>query len=186
NEDGNGNLVYGAVHPDAKKYLETMASWMAKGYINRDAGIQDSSKAAELAVKGMAGVMFGPFWMGAWPLGDTVKSDPEADWQAYPLPAGPDGLKGKAQKPLYGIYTVFSKDFKNIEAWFAYYNKLLAKNFGPEDPYFDPRFALGYHEGYDYVIKDGKVITVNFATEGVPNDKWPLADGSSIDMRWML
>lgn len=73
-----------------------------------------------------------------------------------------------------------------MEAWFAYYNKLLAKNFGPDDPYFDPRFAQGFHEGYDYVIMNDKVITVNFATEGVPNDKWPLADGSSMDMRWML
>ncbi len=186
NEDGHGGLVYGAVHPDAKKYLETMASWMAKGYIDRNAGIQDSGQASELAVKGLAGVMFGPFWMGAWPLGDTVKADREADWQAYPLPAGPEGLKGKAQKPIYGVYTVFSKDFQHIEAWFAYYNKLLAQNFGPDDPYLDPRFAKGYHEGYDYVIKDGKVITVNFATEGVPNEKWPLADGSSMDMRWML
>ncbi|WNS45244.1 extracellular solute-binding protein [Paenibacillus sp. MMS20-IR301] len=186
NDDGSGKLVYGAVHPDARKYLEIMASWMAKGYIDRDAGIQDSSKAAELAVKGTAGVMFGPFWMGAWPLGDTVKNAPGAEWQAYPLPAGPDGLKGKAQKALHGIYTVFSKDFTNIEAWFAYYNKLLAKNFGPQDPYFDPRFATGYHEGYDYVIRDGKIITVNFAAEGVPRDQWPLADGSSIDMRWML
>ncbi|MEK8207244.1 hypothetical protein NST41_16735 [Paenibacillus sp. FSL L8-0696] len=186
NEDEKGSLMFGAVHPDAKKYLETMASWMAKGYMDRDAGMQDPSQASELAVNGMAGVMFGPFWMGAWPLGDTVKVDPEADWEAYSVPAGPDGLKGKAQKPLYGIYTVFSKDFTNMEAWFAYYNKLLAKNFGPDDPYFDPRFAQGFHEGYDYVIMNDKVITVNFATEGVPNDKWPLADGSSMDMRWML
>ncbi|KQO16634.1 hypothetical protein [Paenibacillus sp. Leaf72] len=186
NEDKNGSLIYGAVHPDAKKYLETMASWMAKGYMDKNAGMKDSSQASELAVKGMAGVMFGPFWMGAWPLGDTVKVDPKANWQAYPLPAGPDGLKGKAQKPLYGIYTVFSKDFNHIEAWFAYYNKLLAKNFGPEDPYFDPRFEQGFHEGYDYVIKDGKVITVDFEAEGVPNNEWPLADGSSLDMRWML
>jgi len=186
NEDGNGSLVYGAVHPDAKKYLETMASWMAKGYIDRDAGMQDASQAAELAAQGRAGVMFGPFWMGAWPLGDAAKADPGAEWQAYPLPAGPDGRRGKAQKPLYGIYTVFGKDFENIEAWFAYYNKLLAKNFGPDDPYFDPRFAQGYHEGYDYVIKDGKVVTVNFEAEGVPKNRWPLEDGSSMDMRWML
>lgn len=186
NEDEKGNLVYGAVHPDAKKYLATMASWMAKGYIDRDAGMRDPSQASELAVKGKAGVMFGPFWMGAWPLSDTVKVDPNANWQAYPLPAGPEGLKGKAQKPLYVIYTVFSKDFKNIEAWFAYYNKLLAKNFGPEDAYFDPRFTNGFHEGYDYVIKDHKVITVDFAAEGVSSKQWPLADGSSMDMRWML
>ncbi len=186
NEDENGSLVYGAVHPDAMKYLETMASWMAKGYMDKNAGMKDSSKAAELAVKGMAGVMFGPFWMGAWPLGDTTKADPNANWQAYPLPAGPEGLKGKAQKPLYGIYSVFSKDFNHMEAWFAYYNKLLAKNFGPQDPYFDPRFEKGFHEGYDYVIKDNKVITVNFDAEGVPPNEWPLPDGSSIDMRWML
>ncbi|SFF04286.1 putative aldouronate transport system substrate-binding protein [Paenibacillus algorifonticola] len=186
NEDENGSLVYGAVHPDAKKYLETMASWMAKGYMDKNAGMKDPSNASELAVKGKAGVIFGPFWMGAWPLGDTVKVDPKAKWQAYPLPAGPNGLKGKAQKPLYGIYTVFSKDFNHIEAWFAYYNKLLANNLGPEDPYFDPRFEKGFHEGYDYVIKDDKVITVNFEAEGVPTNEWPLADGSSMDMRWML
>ncbi|WP_206669856.1 hypothetical protein [Paenibacillus luteus] len=186
NEDENGRLVYGAVHPDAKKYLETMASWMAKGYMDKNAGMKDSSKAAELAVKGMAGVMFGPFWMGAWPLGDTIKADLNANWQAYPLPAGPEGLKGKAQKPLYGIYSVFSKDFIHIEAWFAYYNKLLAKNFGPKDPYFDLRFEKGFHEGYDYVLMDEKVITVNFEAEGVPHNEWPLSDGSSIDMRWML
>lgn len=186
NEDGEGGLVYGAVHPDAKKYLETMASWMAKGFMHKDAGMMDPSQASELAVKGLAGVMFGPFWMGGWPLGDTVKVDPEANWQAYSLPSGPEGLKGKAQKELHGIYTVFSKDFEHVEAWFAYYNKLLAKNFGPQDPYFDPRFTNGFHEGYDYVIKDGRVITVDFATEGVPFDQWPLADGSSMDMRWML
>lgn len=186
NVNEKGNLVYGAVHPDAKKYLATMAAWMANGYIDRAAGMQEPTQASDLAIKGLAGVMLGPFWMGAWPLGDTVKIDPEANWQAYPLPVGPDGLKGKAQKPLDGIYTVFSKDFNNIEAWFGYYNKLLAQNFGPADPYFDLRFTKGYHEGYDYVIKDDKVITVNFAMEGVPSDQWPLADGSSIDMRWML
>ncbi|MFC0213644.1 hypothetical protein ACFFK0_14465 [Paenibacillus chartarius] len=186
NEDANGNLTYGAIHPDAKKYLETMASWMAKGYIDKEAGIKDPSKAAELAAAGMAGVMFGPYWMGSWPLGDTAKVDPKAEWQAYPLPAGPDGLKAKAQKPLNSGYLVFSKDFKQIEAWFAYFNKLLAKNLGPQDPYFDPRFEKGFHEGYDYVLKDGKVVNGNFEANGVPKHQWPLADGTGMDMRWML
>lgn len=186
NENDDGSLVYGAVHPDAKRYLETMASWMEEGYIDREAGMKEPGQASEVAVNGSAGVMFGPFWMGAWPLGDTAKSDPDADWRAYPLPAGPEGLRGKARKQLYGAYTVFSKDFDHIEAWFAYYNKLLAKNFGPEDPYFDPRFAKGFHEGYDYVIQDGRIITVDFEAEGVPKEQWPLADGSSLDMRWML
>lgn len=186
NEDADGKLVYGAVQPEARKYLELMRDWMAKGYVDKEAGIKDPSKSSEIAVSGNAGVMFGPYWMGGWPLSDTAKVDPNANWQAYALPAGPDGSVGRAQKMLYNGYQVFSKDFEHIEAWFAYFNKLLAKNVGPSDPNFDPRFEKGFHEGYDYVIHDGKVITGNFEAEGVPKDKWPLPDGQTMDMRWML
>ncbi|WP_168123673.1 extracellular solute-binding protein [Paenibacillus sp. HB172176] len=186
NEDENGNLVYGAVHPDAKKYLETMRDWMSKGYIDSEAGVKDPSKSAELAASGKAGLMFGPYWMGAWPLSDTEKIDPNADWEPYPLPAGPDGEVRLAQKTLYGGGLVFRKDFDNIEAWFAYYNKILAKAAGPDDPYYDPRFKDGFHEGYDYVTYNGKVYTGNYKEAGVPEDKWPLPDGNNIDMRWMV
>jgi len=185
-EDENGKLMYGALHPDAKKYLETMRDWMSKGYIDKEAGIKDPSKAAELAVSGQAGVMFGPFWMGAWPLADTLKIDPNAEWVAYGLPAGPDGLKGRGQKPLLSGYQVFSKDFEHIEAWFKYYNKLLAQQIGPDDPNYDPRFEKGFHEGYDYVMHEGKAVVGNFEAAGVPKEKWPLADGSAIDTRWMI
>jgi len=186
NEDENGNLVYGAVHPDAKKYLATMRDWMSKGYIDNEAGIKDPSKAAELAAAGKAGVMFGPYWMGAWPLSDTQKIDPAADWEAYPLPAGPDGKVRLAQKTLYGGGLVFRKDFEHIDAWFAYYNKILAKAAGPDDPYYDPRFKDGFHEGYDYVTYNGKVYSGNYEEAGVPKDKWPLPDGNNLDMRWMV
>ncbi|MBC8078792.1 MAG: extracellular solute-binding protein [Gorillibacterium sp.] len=184
--DQQGNLMYGAVSPDAKKYLTVMKDWMSKGYLDKEAGIKDPVKASELAVSGKAGVMFGPYWMGGWPLGDTSKVDPNAQWAAYPLPAGPDGLSGRAQKQLYNGYTVFSKDFEHIDAWFAYYNKTLAKNIGPSDPNYDPRFKDGYFEGYDYVKHDGKIITGNFKEAGVPEDKWPMPDGTLMDMRWMM
>ncbi|XID95879.1 extracellular solute-binding protein [Paenibacillaceae bacterium WGS1546] len=186
NEDENGDLVYGAVHPDAKMYLETMRSWMDQGYIDGEAGVKDPSKAAEIAVAGRAGVMFGPYWMGAWPLGDTTQIDPNADWQAYPLPAGPDGEVRLAQKTLYGGALVFRKDFEHIDVWFSYYNKILAKAAGPEDPYYDPRFKDGFHEGYDYVEYEGKIYTGNYEEAGVPKERWPLADGTNLDMRWLV
>lgn len=186
NEDENGNLIYGAIHPDAKMYLETMRSWMSKGYIDNEAGVKDPSKASEFAVSGKAGVMFGPYWMGAWPLGDTTQIDPNADWQAYPLPAGPDGEVRLAQKTLYGGALVFNKDFQNIEVWFNYYNKILAKAAGPDDPFYDPRFKDGFHEGYDYVEHDGKIYTGNYEEAGVPSEKWPLSDGNNLDMRWII
>jgi putative aldouronate transport system substrate-binding protein len=187
NKGADNKLSYGAIHPDAKLYLQKMKDWMSKGYLDKEAGIKDPSKSSELVASGKAGIMFGPFWMGDWPLGDATKNDPKADFQPYPLPIGPNGLVGRAEKPLAQGFTVFNKDFKNIEAWFAYFNKVFAKKLEIEgDPYFDPRWKDGYHEGYDYVKLNGKVIKSNYEAAGVPADQWPLKDGSTIDIRYMM
>ncbi|MFC3803946.1 hypothetical protein [Cohnella sp. GCM10012308] len=187
NKGADGKLSYGAVDPGAKLYLEKMRDWMSKGYLDKEAGIKDPAKASELAAGGKAGMMFGPFWMGDWPLGDATKNDPKADFEPYPLPAGPNGLVGRAEKPLTQGFTVFRKDFEHIDAWFAYFNKIFAKKLELEgDPYFDPRWKNGYHEGYDYVIQDGKVVKSNYEAAGVPADKWPLKDGGTMDIRFMM
>lgn len=187
NKGADGKLSYGAIHPDAKLYLEKMRDWMSKGYLDKEAGIKDPSKASELAASGKAGVMFGPFWMGDWPLGDATKNNPEADFQPFPLPVGPSGLVGRAEKPLTQGFTVFNKDFKHIDAWFEYFNKIFAKKLEQEgDPYFDPRWKDGYHEGYDYVKLDGRIVKGNYEAEGVPAEQWPLKDGSTMDIRFMM
>ncbi|SEN06029.1 extracellular solute-binding protein [Paenibacillus sp. OV219] len=186
NKGADGKLSYGAIHPDAKKYLETMKDWMNKGYIDKEAGIKDPMKTSELVASGKAGVIFGPFWMGDWPLSDAAKVDAKADFEPYALPASPDGKVGRAEKPLTAGFTVFNKDFKNIEAWFAYFNKMFAKGLEQDgDPYYDPSWKNGFMEGYDYVTVDGKVIKADFKENGVPEDKWPLKDGSKMDMRFM-
>ncbi|MFX3634563.1 MAG: extracellular solute-binding protein [Candidatus Pristimantibacillus sp.] len=187
NKGADGKLSYGAIHPDAKLYLQKMRDWMSKGYFDKEAGIKDPSKASELAAAGKAGIMFGPSWMGDWPLGDATKNNPAADFQPYPLPTGPTGLTGRAEKPLTQGFTVFNKDFKHIEAWFAYFNKIFAKKLELQgDPYFDPRWKDGYHEGYDYVKLGDKIIKGNYEAEGVPAEQWPLKDGATIDIRFMM
>ncbi|MFC5471319.1 extracellular solute-binding protein [Cohnella suwonensis] len=187
NKGADDKLSYGAIHPDAKLYLQKMRDWMSKGYLDKEAGIKDPAKASELAAGGKAGIMFGPFWMGDWPLGDATKNDPKADFEPYPLPAGPNGLVGRAEKPLTQGFTVFRKDFENIEAWFAYFNKIFAKKLElAGDPYFDARWKDGYHEGYDYVKFDGKIVKGNYEAAGVPADQWPLKDGGTIDIRFMM
>ncbi len=187
NKGADNKLSYGAIHPDAKLYLQKMRDWMSKGYLDKEAGIKDPSKSSELVASGKAGIMFGPFWMGDWPLGDATKNDPKADFEPYPLPVGPNGLVGRAEKPLTQGFTVFRKDFENIEAWFAYFNKIYAKKLEMEgDPYFDPRWKDGYHEGYDYVKWDGKIVKGNYEAAGVPADQWPLKDGGTMDIRYMM
>lgn len=185
NPNKEGKLVYGAVDSSMKPALETLARWKKNGYMDPEAAIKDASKAIEPAVKGTAGVIFGPNWMGQYPLEDTAKTNPKAVWKAYPIPAGPDGKIGRVVS-LTGGSTVFSKDFKNIEAWFAYMNKMYARYFGKDDPYWDPKFELGYYEGYDYIIHDGKVIKTGFKEKGVPPEKWPLANGKEMGMGWTM
>lgn len=187
NKGEDGKLSYGAIHPEAKLYLQKMRDWMSKGYIDKEAGIKDPSKSSELTASGKAGIMFGPFWMGDWPLGDATKNNPEADFRPYPLPAGPTGLVGRAEKKIVQGFTVFNKDFEHIEAWFAYFNKTFAKKLEQQgDPYFDPRWKDGYYEGYDYVKFDGKIIKSNYEAAGVPVDQWPLKDGATMDIRFMM
>ncbi|ANY65489.1 hypothetical protein BBD42_02670 [Paenibacillus sp. BIHB 4019] len=187
NKGEDGKLTYGAINPDAKLYLQTMKDWMSKGYMDKEAGIKDPSKSSELVASGKAGIMFGPAWMGDWPLSDATKNDPKADFEPYPLPAGPDGLVGRAEKMLVSGFTVFNKDFKDIEVWFAYFNKMFAKQLEQEgDPFFDPRWKDGYYEGYDYVKYNGKLIKGDYEAAGVPADQWPLKDGRSMDMRFMM
>lgn len=187
NKGEDGKLSYGAINPDAKLYLQTMKDWMSKGYMDKEAGIKDPSKSSELVASGKAGIMFGPAWMGDWPLSDATNNDPKANFEPYPLPAGPDGLVGRAEKMLVSGFTVFNKDFKDIEVWFAYFNKMFAKQLEQEgDPYFDPRWKDGYYEGYDFVKYNGKLIKGEYEAAGVPADQWPLKDGRSMDMRFMM
>lgn len=185
NPDKNGKLIYSAVDPSAKPFLETMARWKKDGYMDPEAGVKDAMKAIEPAVNGTAGVIFGPNWMGQWPLEDTAKSDPNAVWKAYPIPAGPEGKIGRVVQMIGGAMS-FSKDFKHIDAWFAYINKMYARQFGKDDPYYDPTFDVGFFEGYDYIKYDGKIIKNGFKDKGVPENLWPLASGKEMDMKYAL
>ncbi|MGG6309336.1 extracellular solute-binding protein [Paenibacillus macerans] len=166
-EDENGELAYSAIRPEQKDFLAKLADWNKNGYIDPEAGIKDPAKAAEMAASGKAGVIFGPYWMDGYPLKE-VKG-----FKAYPLPSGPDGQVGRAEKPLVHDYTMISKDFDHPEAVLGYINKLFSLNFGESDPYFSDDFKNGYHEGYDYVVHDGKVVRNNYDAAGVPQDKWP-------------
>jgi putative aldouronate transport system substrate-binding protein len=181
----NGKLIYSAVDPTMKPFLETMSRWMKNGYVDPEAAVKDAMKAIEPAVKGTAGLLFGPNWMGQWPLEDTVKTNPGAVWKPYPIPAGPDGKIGRVVNMSAGV-TVFSKDFKRIDAWFAYANKMYARQFGKEDPYWDPKFELGFHEGYDYILHEGQVVKTDFKNKGVPESKWPLANGKELSMTYSM
>lgn len=170
----DGKLIYGTTHPDQKKFLAKMSEWMEKGYIDPEAGIKDATKAGEMAASGQAGIIFGPYWMNGYPLSGVP------EFQPYPNPAGPGGQVGRAEKQMVHDYTMFNADFEHPEAVIAYINKLFATNFGKDDPYYDPQFKHGWHEGYDYVEYEGQIYHNNFDQHGLPQSAWPKPDDPTV------
>lgn len=174
-KDKDGKLVYGSIQPSVKQALGKLRDWMQKGYIDPEAGLKDANKAAESFVNGSAGMVAGEYFMYPVPLLDTQKNNPKANFQPIPLPAGPEGHIGRNETPMVKRGMMFNKDFKNIDAWFAYYNTMFGYQFfDKESPFY-----LGTHDGYDYVMLDGKPVYFDFEKNGVPKDKWPLPDGKT-------
>jgi putative aldouronate transport system substrate-binding protein len=62
-KDKDGNLIYGSIQPSVKQALSKMRDWMAKGYIDTEAGIKDKNKATESFVNGSAGLVAGEYHM---------------------------------------------------------------------------------------------------------------------------
>ncbi len=170
----DGKLIYGTTHPAQKEFLAQMNEWMELGYIDPEAGIKDPTKAAEMVASGQAGVIFGPYWMNGYPLSGSP------EFQPYPNPAGPGGQVGRAEKQMVHDYVMFNADFEHPEAVIAYINKLFAANFGEDDPYYDPQFKNGWHEGYDYVEYEGEVYHNNFEENGLPVSEWPKPDDPTV------
>ncbi|ANE49120.1 hypothetical protein SY83_22465 [Paenibacillus swuensis] len=167
-KDANGKLQYGSVQPTAKDALVKLNDWFNKGYISKEFGTHDEQKATSIFTAGDAGIVFGPGWMGGWPISDTLKNVKGSEVKAYELPSGIDGNVGRTGTKLaYNMY-VFRKGFDNMEAifqiWDAGLGYLLEDEKNP--------FAAGFGEGYDYVMKDGK-------------PSWDVPEGN-VELRYLL
>ncbi|OXS59341.1 hypothetical protein B1A99_12040 [Cohnella sp. CIP 111063] len=164
----DGKLRYGSVQPGFKDGLAKLRQWFEQGYLGKEFATHDEQKAASLFTSGEAGIIFGPGWMGAWPLEDTAKNVPGAVVKPYELPSGVDGAVGRIGTKLVYITYVFRKDFEHMEALFQYYDVSMGGLL--EDP--NSPFAAGQGEGYDYVMVDGK-------------PSWDVP-GGAIDLRYTM
>jgi putative aldouronate transport system substrate-binding protein len=155
NKNAEGKLVYGSTQPEMKPALAKLQEWMKKGYISQEAGLYDEVKATEAFTAGKAGMIVGPYWMTGWPMPDLLGNVPNAEYKAYPLPAGPDGKIGRHGTPISSGAVLINKDMKNKDAFFVYQNYLF-DNWA--DPVSESPFSKGFAENYDYGIgPDGEI-----------------------------
>ncbi|WP_245864352.1 hypothetical protein [Paenibacillus donghaensis] len=179
------DLEYGSVQPEVKPVLAKLRDWMSKGYIHKEAGLQDAGKALELFAAGKAGIVTAPYWAYGWVLPGVKEVDPKAEYSAYPLPAGPDGKVGRGQSGTSNGVILINKEFAHPEALFLYINYLF-DNQGVEGSDLE----YGYLEGYDYILKDGQPVwdSEQFPADApfMPAPKYTLTfDGARIPSQMM-
>lgn len=113
-KDDSGKLVYGSTTKETRDTLETLAAMYANGEIDPGLGTRDN--VHEDIVGGKAGIYFGQWWSGYWPLPDAFKADPNANWVSVGAPLNENGewiLRGGKTFPK---FLVVRKGFEYPEA----------------------------------------------------------------------
>lgn len=177
----DGTLYYGSTTEPVKKALAKLNDWFNKGYLEKEIGINDETKASEAFTQGKAGVFAAPPWAATWPIPDLLKLDPKAKLTPIPVISGPEGSIGRFGEQTVQAAILFNKDFKYMDAYLKYLDTIYGVNFG------DERWADGIFEGYDYVKKDGKVLTDETSIPGgrVYGDKYFVGPAHAVDIPFL-
>jgi len=115
-KDADGKLVYGSITPETKTALAKLRELYADGLIDKEFAIHKQEEENALIASGKSGAMFGPWWLTWWPLADTVKNNPKAEWRAYALPQDGSGMFNTPMPPINNGYIVVRKGYANPEA----------------------------------------------------------------------
>ncbi|PYE45442.1 extracellular solute-binding protein [Paenibacillus barcinonensis] len=164
NKAADGTLAYGSIQPEMKPALAKMKEWMDKGYIDKEAGLYDEPKAAEAFTAGKSGIIVGPYWMTGWPIPDLQKNVPDAEYKAYPLPAGPDGKMGRHGTRISTGAVLINKDMEHKDAFFVYQNYLFDHWANPDST----TFVNGFAKGYDYDIAPDGTVYKELQSDKIP------------------
>jgi putative aldouronate transport system substrate-binding protein len=147
----NGKLTYGSVSPGNKEALSKLRDWFAKGYLNKEFASKGAWDAIADFTSGKAGIIIGRPWVYGTVM-DVEKNVPGAKVGVYPTIKGVSGDKTYQNGQQNDGVFMFNKDFKYMEGFFKYYDKLYDAAFGTGD------FKYGYAQGYDYDIVNGQVV----------------------------
>ncbi len=119
----DGHAVYGSITPETKAALAKLADLYKKGILDQEIGIRKD--ATESINSGRAGIYFGNWWSGYWPLPDVIKNHPEANWQAYAVPVDSKGKYAPHAGTVSNQYTVIRKGYEHPEAVIKMLNLLI-------------------------------------------------------------
>lgn len=149
-KDASGQLVNGNIQPEVKQALKQLQDMYKDGLIDPEFGVKDVTKENELLAGNKIGVVYGPFWLSAWPLFTSAIQDGKLaqDWWPYPI-VSVDDKPALSQIELgVGGYYVVSKKMKNPEAVIRLLNKWVQVYTKPEES--DKVYFLQNEEAANY------------------------------------
>lgn len=143
-KDSSGNLAFGGIQPETKQALAKLADMFKAGSMDKEFGVKDGGKIAELITAGKLGMFYGMHWNAFWPLPDAEKNNDASEWLPYPLPS-PDGSGSKPEVKI-GVRNAFaiSKNLKNPEAAIKMLNYFWDVDFDWSPNYTTAAFHFGY------------------------------------------
>ena len=138
--NADGKIVYGSVQPETKDALARLAAMYQAGVIDPEFATKTTDKSNEIIVGGKGGIMMGPWWASWWPLADSVKNDPNADWQPFMI-QDKDGKYTFAMGDYTNSFVVVKKGYAHPELAVKILNVQNDLSYGLNDaPQFYPNF----------------------------------------------
>lgn len=109
-----GKLVYSSIQPQMRAALLKMQDMFSRGLIDRDFAIKGATEQ-ELIAKGQYGVVFGQYFYPEL-LKGSVLNNPDATWNAYPIPVNGEGKLRPKGNTFVKAYAVVRKGYEHPEA----------------------------------------------------------------------
>ncbi|OPA78755.1 hypothetical protein BVG16_10570 [Paenibacillus selenitireducens] len=129
-KDASGQLAYGAIQQEMKSALAKLQELYKSGFIDKEFGVKDAAKEAELVGQNKLGIAFGSNSNPYYPFDDARKLNPNMDWKAYPILS----IDDKPARPTVGFpigtYYVVKKNYKHPEVIVKMFNMNYEKFFG--------------------------------------------------------
>lgn len=126
----DSKVEYGSIQPEMKEPLKRLQKMYADGEIDREFAVKDLGKMAESVAKGQSGIAFGSMSNSFFPLGDTIRNNPKAEWRPYAIPTLADGTGQPYTYVGVQYYYAVKKGFANPEALVKLMNYAAEKTYG--------------------------------------------------------
>lgn len=133
-KDAAGNLTYGGIQPEVREALQVLQTMYLEGQLDPDFGYKNGSKEFRLIQDGKIGMLYGEQW-ASFMIQATRETDPDVEWQAYPIVAESDRSLLVPLRSNTGRYFAVKKGFSNPEVVVKLMNLHLDTNWGEHAQY---------------------------------------------------